>query len=71
MFASHHSLSTDYEVSCKELDSLVSIASNTEGVIGARMTGAGFGGCTVNLVKNEQADFFKNLKINYFGKRYF
>lgn len=68
MFASHHSLSKDYEVSCKELDSLVSISSNTEGVIGARMTGAGFGGCTVNLVKNELADFFKNKIKNEYPK---
>lgn len=48
--ASHASLRGDYEVSCNELDTLVEIATNCEGVYGARMMGAGFGGCTVNLV---------------------
>src|SRR5262249_28536838 len=47
---SHRSLQFDYEVSCGELDFLVSAAMSIEGVYGARMTGGGFGGCTVNLV---------------------
>jgi len=51
MYDSHDSLASDFEVSCKELDVLVKIASRTEGVVGARMTGAGFGGCTLNLVE--------------------
>lgn len=51
MNESHASLRDLYEVSCDELDELVSIAQNTDGVAGARMTGAGFGGCTVNLVR--------------------
>jgi galactokinase len=50
MNASHESLRTDYEVSSPELDLMVAIAQNGEGVYGARMTGGGFGGCTVNLV---------------------
>jgi galactokinase len=50
MFASHESLRDDYEVSCAELDKLVEIARETNGVFGARMTGGGFGGCTVNLL---------------------
>jgi galactokinase len=50
MIASHNSLRDDFEVSCEELNLLVEIATSTEGVLGARMTGAGFGGCTVNLV---------------------
>jgi galactokinase len=50
MAASHRSLREDYEVSCRELDLMVDLASKQEGVYGARMTGAGFGGCTVNLV---------------------
>ena len=49
--ASHRSLQFDYEVSCEELDFLVDIAAGIEGVYGARMTGGGFGGCTVNLVE--------------------
>jgi galactokinase len=56
MFASHNSLRDDYEVSCVELDKIVDIASTCEGVYGARMTGGGFGGCTIVLVKAENAD---------------
>lgn len=51
MVASHESLRDDYEVSGEELDLLVEIALNMPGVLGARMTGAGFGGCTVNIVE--------------------
>ena len=50
MAASHASLRDRYEVSCAELDALVDIATGVEGVVGSRMTGAGFGGCTVTLV---------------------
>ncbi|MCY3872320.1 MAG: galactokinase [Gemmatimonadetes bacterium] len=53
MVASHESLRDDYEVSGKELDLLVEIALNIPGVLGARMTGAGFGGCTVNIVERD------------------
>jgi galactokinase len=53
MFESHLSLRDDYEVSSVELDTLVEIASEVDGVYGARMTGGGFGGCTVNLVRKE------------------
>ncbi len=56
--ASHESLQTDYEVSCKELDALVEIARLQPGVYGSRMTGAGFGGCTVTLVAEEYAHSF-------------
>ena len=63
---SHISLRDDYEVSCFELDTLVEIAQNEEGVYGSRMTGAGFGGCTVSLVKPEYADvFIKNVATKY------
>ncbi|MER3418605.1 MAG: galactokinase [Chloroflexota bacterium] len=51
--ASHVSLRDDYGVSSPELDAMVEIAASVEGVVGARMTGAGFGGCTVNLVRRE------------------
>ncbi len=53
MVASHESLRDDYEVSGDELDLLVAIALNVPGVLGARMTGAGFGGCTVNIVERD------------------
>jgi galactokinase len=58
MNASHESLRDDYEVSSKELDVLVELARKQPGVLGARMTGAGFGGCTVNLVRAEAAKAF-------------
>jgi galactokinase len=58
MNASHVSLRDDYEVSSKELDVLVELAWKQPGVLGARMTGAGFGGCTVNLVRQEAAVAF-------------
>lgn len=66
MNQSHISLRDDYEVTGFELDSLVEAAWEEAGVIGARMTGAGFGGCTVSIVKNENIeDFIKNV-----GKKY-
>jgi galactokinase len=55
MNASHQSLRDDYEVSCEELDVMVRLAGEVEGVYGARMTGGGFGGCTINLVSAEHA----------------
>jgi galactokinase len=59
MFASHQSLRDDYEVSCHELDWLVESATAYSGVLGARMTGGGFGGCTVNIVDNTKIDSFR------------
>lgn len=56
MYASHASLRDDYEVSCAELDALVERARGLPGVYGARMTGGGFGGCTVNLVEASKVD---------------
>ncbi|MEG0190413.1 MAG: galactokinase [Lachnospiraceae bacterium] len=58
MNESHISLRDDYEVSCKEIDILVDLAWNTKGVVGSRITGGGFGGCTVSIVKNEVVDAF-------------
>lgn len=66
MYASHESLRREYEVSCRELDLLVAIASRCDGVFGARMTGGGFGGCTVNLVTPESVDEF----ITTIGREY-
>jgi galactokinase len=59
MYESHASLRDDYEVSCRELDLLVEVASSRPGVYGARMTGGGFGGCTVNLLRADACDSFK------------
>jgi len=59
MGESHRSLRDDYEVSCEELDLMVDIANQAEGVFGARMTGGGFGGCTINLVAADSVDLFK------------
>jgi galactokinase len=58
MYQSHSSLRDDYQVSCRELDLLVDLASSSSGVYGARMTGGGFGGCTVNLLKADASDSF-------------
>ena len=66
MNISHDSLKENYEVTGPELDTLVEEARKIEGVLGARMTGAGFGGCTVNLVKNESVDqFIRQVGENY------
>lgn len=63
MNESHRSLRDDYEVSCRELDVMVELARECEGVYGARMTGGGFGGCTVNLVNVENVDGFKRTVV--------
>lgn len=66
MNASHVSLRDDYEVSCEEIDILVDLAWKIPGVIGSRITGGGFGGCTVSIVKNDAVDTF----IDTIGKQY-
>jgi len=66
MYETHEGLSKDYEVSCPELDFLVEQSQNFEAVVGARMMGGGFGGCTINLVKADTADeFIKNISLVY------
>ena len=66
LYESHLSLRDDYEVSCRELDMLVEMARGIPGTIGARMTGAGFGGCTVNIVEREHANkFSEKIKERY------
>jgi galactokinase len=66
MAESHRSLRDDYEVSCRELDVMVEIAAAQPGMIGARMTGGGFGGCTINLVRAEYAEAFRrNVAADY------
>lgn len=66
MNASHESLRYDYEVSCEEIDVLVDLAQAMPGVIGSRITGGGFGGCTVSIVENETVDTF----VKEIGKAY-
>ena len=66
MNESHVSLRDDYEVSCEEIDILVDLAWKTPGVIGSRITGGGFGGCTVSIVKNDAVDTF----IETIGRAY-
>lgn len=56
----------DYEVSCAELDRLVSLACEVEGVYGARMTGGGFGGCTVTMVRKDVVDtVIQHIKVGF------
>ena len=55
MYASHHGLQHQYEVSCPELNFLVDLSRNESAILGARMMGGGFGGCTLNLVQAGQA----------------
>ena len=69
MNESHISLRDDYEVSCPEIDVLVEIAWATEGVIGSRITGGGFGGCTVSIVKNDAVDELKRRVEKEYPKK--
>ena len=66
MYGSHDGLRDEYEVSCKELDFLVEAVRGHEAVVGARMTGGGFGGCTINIVRSEAIDGL----VNDIGRRY-
>lgn len=68
--ASHRSMQHDYEISCEELDFLVETAASLEGVAGARMTGGGFGGCTVNLVRPDAIDCFRKKITNAYEERF-
>ncbi|KAG5680497.1 hypothetical protein PVAND_010004 [Polypedilum vanderplanki] len=72
MVESHKSLSSDFEVSCDELDKLVDIAMKCKGVLGSRMTGGGFGGCTVSLVKADEIDnVIKQIDAGYNGATFY
>ena len=69
MYDSHAGLRDSYQVSCKELDVLVEAASKIEGVLGARLMGAGFGGCTINLVEEEAVENFSDkVRAAYLAK---
>ena len=69
MYATHEGLSKDYEVSCVELDFLNDIAKEN-GVTGSRIMGGGFGGCTINLVKDELYDSFIADAKKRFNEKY-
>ncbi len=68
MRESHASLRDDFEVSCRELDIMVELAGKVLGVFGARMTGGGFGGCTINLVESAQTEIFKGIVAEGYEK---
>ncbi|OGT46119.1 MAG: galactokinase [Gammaproteobacteria bacterium RIFCSPHIGHO2_12_FULL_41_20] len=70
MAASHRSLQHDYHVSCKELDFLVDQALSIPGVYGARMTGGGFGGCTINLIQDAYLNEFKQKITSYYQAQF-
>ena len=70
MNESHVSLRDDYDVSCPEIDVLVDAAWSVDGVIGSRITGGGFGGCTVSIVKDEAIDDFKKVLTSKYKEKY-
>ncbi len=70
MYQSHASLRDDYEVSCEELDFLVDLAGKQDGVAGARMTGGGFGGCMIVLVKADAADAAAEALASGFSEKF-
>ena len=70
MVESHRSLQHDYEVSCEELDFLVDTALQIEGVFGSRMTGGGFGGCTVTMLRESAVDGFRTAISRAYGERF-
>jgi galactokinase len=70
MRRSHESLRDDYEVSCPELDFLAETAWGLEGVLGARMTGGGFGGSTVTLLRRERLEDYERTVTDRYQKRF-
>jgi len=70
MFQTHDGLKNLYEVSCKELDFLVDAARHNKQVIGSRLMGGGFGGCTINIVKSESASSFVEKIISDYKKQF-
>ncbi len=70
MYESHNGLSADYQVSCAELDFLVDLVRERPGVLGARMMGGGFGGCTLNLIHRDQIDSIIELARNAYQEKF-
>ena len=69
MDVSHDSLDEDYEVTCPELNLLVGLARDCKGVYGSRMTGGGFGGCTVSLVRSEAVDAVTGITTEKYSRQ--
>jgi galactokinase len=69
LWEGHAGLRDEYEVSCAELDALVDIAHEVPGVLGARMLGGGFGGCTINLVRNDAVEALRKAVDTYYPER--
>lgn len=69
LLAGHNAMSTEYEITTEELDILVSIGESLPGVLGSRMMGGGFGGCTINLIKNEAIEESLEAIVNEYEKR--
>ena len=70
LLESHFSLSNNYDISCKEIESIISISRKHKGFFGGRIMGGGFGGCTINLIKNENKKDFLNFVSDEFYKIY-
>jgi galactokinase len=70
MWNSHDSLRDDYQVSCGELDAVVRIAMKMPGVVGARMTGGGFGGCAIALVKADAEQPFREAIASRYAEQF-
>ena len=69
MYETHEGLSKEYQVSCKELDILVDIAGKDKNVLGARMMGGGFGGCTINMIRKGKSEDFINSVMKEYPER--
>ncbi len=69
MIESHNGLRDDYEVSCRELDIMVDIALDSDGVYGSRMMGGGFGGCTINLVDEDKMEAFNDRILDLYHEK--
>ena len=70
MYETHDGLSNDYEVSCPELDFLVDLTRDNPNIIGSRMMGGGFGGCTINLVNEDYLEQFTDITKEKYSKKF-
>lgn len=70
IYGSHNGLQHQYKVSCEELDFLVDLAKENSDILGARMMGGGFGGCTINLIKKTAVEDFKKTAVEAYTKKF-